>query len=263
MQINSISSLFPKNIESRPKLLTIYAHPDDEVINASGIMSKSIDEKIEVSICCLSKGEKGIFNSKYSKNIIKIRENELVKVAKELGAKNLFHYDIPDGQFVLYESLLKQKIIEVLEEVKPQCIITHDPSGITNHPDHIKLSETVFKLIKESYKDKVNLYFSTITKNEQLFGKQSKDKQINFQNLQKTTHKFDISNFITNKAKFYRIYESQNIDKNLNIPLEMWFSFNNFESLHKVDFEKNYKFDYYPFYTNTITELGTIHSELL
>jgi len=252
MQIHKISSLFPKNINSSKKLLTIFAHPDDEVINVGGILSKSIEEKIEVSICCLSKGEKGIFNKKYLKNIIEIREKELAKVANEIGAKNLFHKNIPDGQFVLNDNLLEQIIIKVLEEVKPQCIITHDPSGITNHPDHIKLCETVLKVVKEKYRKKINLYFSTITKNEQIFRKQ-KRKELNFQNLQKTTHKFNIKNFISDKAKLYNIYESQNIAKYLNIPLEMWFSFNDFESLHKVDFEKNYKFNYYSFYINTIT----------
>lgn len=247
MQINKVGQLFPKNTKNK-KILLIVAHPDDEIIAAGGTLIRAEQENIDTYVCCLSKGELGIFSRNYQENIVEVRENEYEEAMKYVGVSKYYHFNIPDTRFVNNKKRVEKIVSKLIEDINPQCIITHDPSGISNHPDHILTSRVVYEIVKGRFSNSINLYYSSISEDEQELRKATSNS-INFDNLQKATHIIDIENFIEQKGHLYRVYESQNISKKFSIPIERWFAFHHFEHFHKVDFRKSYRFDFYPFST--------------
>ena len=60
------------------------------------------------------------------------------------------------------EKKVVEKITKLINQIKPQVIITHDQSGGYGHPDHIFISQTTTQAIK-SLKDKsIKLYHQVI-----------------------------------------------------------------------------------------------------
>lgn len=245
MRDNLVKNVFSKNKKIK-RLLTIYAHPDDEVINAGVTLYQARKEGIETFILCLSRGEKGVFADQYINSVVKTRQEELKKVCKYLDATALFHESIPDLGFINNKLKLKSTINKVIKKIGPDVIITHDPSGISNHPDHIVTSEVVFDFVKQIYSSSIDLYFSTLTMQEKKFRKKI-NPNLDFSNLSIITHQVDIQGKESVKSDLYKIYESQNIAKRFSIPLDLWFSLQHFESFHKVNFANVYEFDLYEF----------------
>lgn len=242
MQTSSVDKLF--NLKAKSKILVIFAHPDDESINAGASLIAAKRNNHKTYVCCLSKGELGVFDEKYKKNIISVREKELISANKILNSDKLFTFSIPDSGFIHHKEKIKEVVSNLIIEIKPDIIITHDPSGKTNHPDHILTSKVIFNIVKDNFQNKISLYFSTMTENDIILRKEIKP-DLNFENLPKNTNNFDFTNYISEKSSLYNVFVSQNIARYITIPLDIWFSLNNIEAFHKVDFSKEYSFKFY------------------
>jgi len=119
----------------------IFAHPDDEAFGPGGTLAKFAKEGRDVSIICVTKGEAGDNNSDKTHDLKDIREEELLKSAKELGIKQVFFLDFQDGTLSnnLYHQVADQ-LQELLKTIKPEIVITLEPHGVSGHLDHIAVS---------------------------------------------------------------------------------------------------------------------------
>jgi LmbE family N-acetylglucosaminyl deacetylase len=130
--------------ELKPKIiLGIVAHPDDLDVGAAGTIAKFAEEGAEVHYLILTDGSKGSDDpSMTSAELIELRHNEQREALRILGGKNVTFLDHPDGELEVTLEL-KKEIVKVIRTVRPDVVITMDPtlvydanSGIINHPDH-------------------------------------------------------------------------------------------------------------------------------
>lgn len=118
------------------KLLCIFAHPDDESFYAGGTIIKYVKAGWTVDLICATKGEKGGGDA-----LGEIRSGELDDAAKVLGISHITLLSYKDGTLHTQVSgNIEEALITILAEKKPDVVITFETGGVSNHPDHIKLS---------------------------------------------------------------------------------------------------------------------------
>jgi LmbE family N-acetylglucosaminyl deacetylase len=127
-----------------PKIvLGIAAHPDDLDFGAAGTMAAFAAAGAEVHYLILTDGSKGSEDPDItSAELVKIREAEQRAAVKAIGGKSVQFLGYPDGELEVTMEL-KKEIIKVIRTIKPDVVITMDPSmiysstrGFINHPDH-------------------------------------------------------------------------------------------------------------------------------
>lgn len=127
-----------------PKIvLGIAAHPDDLDFGASGTMASFAKAGAEVHYLILTDGSKGSANHEMlPSELVKIREAEQRAAVDIIGGKSVQFLGYPDGGLEVTLELKKQ-IAKVIRAIKPDVVITMDPSmlysakrGFINHPDH-------------------------------------------------------------------------------------------------------------------------------
>lgn len=130
--------------ELKPKIvLGIAAHPDDLDFGASGTMASYAKAGAEVHYLILTDGSKGSSDLKMSPiELVKLREDEQKAAVDIIGGKSVQFLGYPDGGLEVTLDLKKQ-ISKVIRTIKPDVVITMDPSmlysskrGFINHPDH-------------------------------------------------------------------------------------------------------------------------------
>lgn len=132
------------------KILAVFAHPDDEAFGPGGTLAKYGATGVLIHLLCTTRGERGQkqfskSNLQFSNNkevkISEVREKELLRSAEILGIKQVEFLDFIDGRLSnsIYHDLA-DKIIDKIENYKPQIIITNERRGISGHLDHIAVS---------------------------------------------------------------------------------------------------------------------------
>ncbi len=139
--------------QTMKRLLLVAAHPDDESFMAGGTAAKYADEGWQIDLLCATRGEEG--------GDAGVRQKELEKAGTELGIHAITFLDYKDGTLSErtpgdIEDVLYKKMLEIV----PDVVITANTTGVTNHPDHIKLSyattyafQKYAKWIEEKLKD--------------------------------------------------------------------------------------------------------------
>ncbi len=126
-----------------PRVLAIYAHPDDAEISCGGTIATwaKANSAIRLVVCTL--GDKGA-QSKGSLSAfekIKLRAEEAERSAHHLGVTELVALGYPDGE-VCNDEELREKLVFQIREHRPDVLLCPDPttiffgSGFFNHRDH-------------------------------------------------------------------------------------------------------------------------------
>ena len=113
----------------------IFAHPGTESLVASGVISKLVNSGKKVGIVVLGDGISSRINPSLKKNNVSKLHIDLEESFEEscnaLGVKVKYFFGYPDNQFDNEPLLTFVKTIEtVLKRHKPNCIWTHQDSGI-------------------------------------------------------------------------------------------------------------------------------------
>jgi len=173
------------------KVLVIAAHPDDEILGVGATICKHIDSGDEVYVCIVTKA----YEPEWTKEYMEKKIDEQKKVDKLLKINKRFNLDmptvklnsIPHGEF-------NKKIIDVLDEVKPDIIYTHFEGDV--NLDHTLIFNAVMVATRPTKKIRV-LCFETLSETE--WGR--KAFHPNFW--------VDITKFIEKKKKAFEIYKSE------------------------------------------------------
>lgn len=124
-------------------ILGISAHPDDLEFGCAGTFAKWIQEGATGYYLIVTDGTKGSENRDISSHDLKkIRYQEQEAAASVLGVTKAFFLDYIDGELE-NNLILSQKIVRIIRQVRPDIVITMDPSfiydekrGFINHSDH-------------------------------------------------------------------------------------------------------------------------------
>ena len=132
-------------------LLMVVAHPDDEIF-CGGVLAHLSERGVRVQLLSLTHGEAGKVHdpTMHVANLAATRAQELRLSCERLGIDPPIILDFHDSgrgerlrkddprALVNVDALeVEAAIRKVINDVKPQVIITHDPHGGYNHPDHI------------------------------------------------------------------------------------------------------------------------------
>ena len=128
-----------------PRILGIFAHPDDEVFCGGGLFAWARERGAAVRIVSLTRGEAGQIRDPTvarRHTLGEVRERELVRAAAALGIIDVEAYDRGDGTLSGQPDTelvaIAQREIEAFE---PDLIVSFGPDGGYGHPDHIRISE--------------------------------------------------------------------------------------------------------------------------
>ncbi|WWC60609.1 uncharacterized protein I303_103183 [Kwoniella dejecticola CBS 10117] len=128
-------------LSDTPKALIVTAHPDDEVMFFSPTIWSLNKAGWEVSGLCLSTGN--------SSGLGAMRTDELYKSYEVLGVERkrigiIDHPDLQDSMTAEWDPALILSIVEKHLSTSPaDVVITFDERGISNHPNHIAISEAL------------------------------------------------------------------------------------------------------------------------
>jgi len=139
-------------------LMAVHAHPDDEASSTGGVLAKYGDEGIRTVVVTCTNGEFGDTpggvkpgeDGHDEQAVAQIRLAELRESCKHLGVTELellgYHDSgMPDWEYKnrpdafcnIPEAEVAGRIGALIERYRPQVVISYDPEGAYQHPDHV------------------------------------------------------------------------------------------------------------------------------
>lgn len=126
---------------SKPTLMAVFAHPDDEAFGSGGSLAKYAAEGCDVYLVTATRGEAGQIaepDLATQANLPFVREQELRCACRIYGMHPPIFLDYLDGQLTLvHQGQAVARLVRILRELRPQVLITFGPDGIYGHYDHL------------------------------------------------------------------------------------------------------------------------------
>jgi LmbE family N-acetylglucosaminyl deacetylase len=124
-------------------ILGIWAHPDDEAYLSGGLMARASDAGSRVVCVTATRGELGTPDPVEwpPERLAAERTVELARCLGILGVTEHRWLGYADGGCAgAAEGEAVGHLCEVMEEVRPDTVVTFGPDGYTGHPDHRAVS---------------------------------------------------------------------------------------------------------------------------
>ncbi len=134
------------------KIVVLTAHPDDESFLAAGTIYANNQAGGQTVLVCATFGEKGASHLPApisEAELGRLREQELRAAAKVVGITEVRLLGYPDGKVDSMRTQLFAVTAEVIEQVKPELLLSFGPDGVTGHNDHIAVSEVARQLSQQ------------------------------------------------------------------------------------------------------------------
>jgi LmbE family N-acetylglucosaminyl deacetylase len=167
-------------------LMAVHAHPDDEASSTGGVLAAYSDEGIRTIVVTCTNGEFGDGpagikpgeDGHDTADVAQTRLAELREACKHLGVTELemlgYHDSgMPDWEYrnspdafcnVPLEDVV-DKIGALIEQYRPQVVVTYDPDGAYQHPDHVHAARAAIGAVtKTGIPDK--LYLTAMRRSE-------------------------------------------------------------------------------------------------
>jgi LmbE family N-acetylglucosaminyl deacetylase len=192
-------------------VLVIFPHADDEAIMCGGVLHRLSARGSAVTLVVLTKGEKGTRTAISSESLKEIRTKEARAVSATLGLSKLIQEDFGDGELRKKKQALSMFIHALIDQKKPDLLLTYDLAGLYGHADHITCSEIITELKKDSFHD-IPLWYVTFPKRVLARVKPSEYLMTDLHARAKQalpTHKLFIGASMFPKIKAWYTYKSQ------------------------------------------------------
>jgi LmbE family N-acetylglucosaminyl deacetylase len=154
-------------------ILAIFAHPDDES-TVSPVLAKYAAAGASVYIAVATDGRYGFtahFGMRDPDSLATVRAAELNCLASTLGINKPIVMGLHDqmhmkeGMDSLGSQLgkMRNRIVMLFDELKPDLVITWGSSGLTGHPDHRSVSDVVTEVFAmKRWTKPANLYYTEV-----------------------------------------------------------------------------------------------------
>lgn len=146
-------------MSGKKNLLVILPHPDDESFPMGGTLAKYAADHTRVTLVCATRGEAGIKGLSPQETAL-IREAELCRAAAMLGLAKVRFLDYEDGTLTQVDpGEFIKRLMDILEEMHPNVVLTFGPDGISGHPDHVTLSARVTEAFDQAKLSNARLFY--------------------------------------------------------------------------------------------------------
>jgi LmbE family N-acetylglucosaminyl deacetylase len=163
-------------------LMAVHAHPDDEASSTGGVLAKYSAEGIRTIVVTCTNGEFGDGPSGikpgedgHDKDGVALtRQAELRESVKYLGVTDLELLGYHDSGMPEWEYQhdpeafcnvplddVAARIGELIEKYQPQVVITYDPDGAYQHPDHVHAAKGAIAAVERT-RIPAKLYFTAM-----------------------------------------------------------------------------------------------------
>jgi LmbE family N-acetylglucosaminyl deacetylase len=153
---------------ARPRigtLLGIWAHPDDEAYLSAGLMADVRRSGGRVVVVTATRGEHGTDDPHGCppERLARVRSLEMYDALDALDVREHLWLGHLDGSLAdLPTSLGVGQVVDVLDKVRPDTIVTFGPEGMTGHTDH----QTISRWVTEAWRStgsRGELWYATFT----------------------------------------------------------------------------------------------------
>ena len=131
------------------RVLGLFAHPDDEVFCAGGVLAAAAAAGAETAVVSLTRGDAGqIRDSAVAtrRTLGVVRARELEGSAAALGVGHVESHDLGDGVLGRLDLLDVAALVgDVLERLRPDVVVTFGDDGAFGHPDHTMSARAVLE----------------------------------------------------------------------------------------------------------------------
>ena len=126
-------------------ILSIWAHPDDETYLAGGTMAAARDHGQRVVCVTATAGELGTDDPQTwpPNRLDRVRRWEAAAAMAVLGVDEHLVLGYPDGGLDFDDREAIARIGRLIDEVRPDTILTFGIDGMTFHPDHVAVHHWV------------------------------------------------------------------------------------------------------------------------
>jgi N-acetylglucosamine malate deacetylase 2 len=127
-----------------PRLLFVFAHPDDESFQGVGLACLIRSRGGRVWLTTATRGEEGQRGDPpvcTPDELPAVREAELRAAAAIMGVERLDLLGYRDRSLAdAPHEDVRQRLVATLRALRPQVVVTFDPHGFNLHPDHVAIS---------------------------------------------------------------------------------------------------------------------------
>jgi LmbE family N-acetylglucosaminyl deacetylase len=143
-------------------LMAVHAHPDDEASSTGGVLATYSGQGIRTVVVTCTNGEFGDApggvkpgeDGHDAQAVAQLRLSELRQSCKILGVSELellgYHdsgmpdwdyKDRPEAFCNIPADVVTGRVAALIEKYRPQVVVSYDPSGPYQHPDHVRAAE--------------------------------------------------------------------------------------------------------------------------
>jgi LmbE family N-acetylglucosaminyl deacetylase len=134
--------------EARPRVMAIFAHPDDAEFLCSGTIARYVASGYRAQYVLATSGDKGSDDySATSTELAALREAEQLAAARVLGVEDVRFLRHLDGE-VEVSLPFRRELALVIRQHQPDVILTFDPwQRYQIHPDHRAVGQTTLDAV--------------------------------------------------------------------------------------------------------------------
>ncbi len=146
------------------RVLAVFAHPDDEGFGCGGTLAMLVSRGAHVTLVCATNGDVGEISDPAlatPETLAQVRQEELRSAMRITGVPDVRFLgyrdsgmagtednDHPDALYQAQAESVVYRLVDIIGEVGPGVVLTHDPTGGYGHPDHV----TVYDLTTRAFR---------------------------------------------------------------------------------------------------------------
>lgn len=127
-----------------PRILLVFAHPDDESFVAGGLSRRYADAGASIALVTATRGEAGSRGDPplcTVQELPAMRESELREAAALLGISDIHLLGYRDRHLAdAPPAIVRRQLVEVIRQHRPQIVVTYDLNGGHGHADHAAIA---------------------------------------------------------------------------------------------------------------------------
>ncbi|HUY79325.1 MAG TPA: PIG-L deacetylase family protein [Ktedonobacterales bacterium] len=134
--------------QERPRVMVIYAHPDDAEFTCAGTVARFVQSGYRVQYVLATSGDKGSADRNATpEGLVAIREAEQQAAAQTLGVEEVTFLRHHDGE-VEVSIPFRRQLAYVIRQGRPDVVLTFDPwQRYQIHPDHRAVGQTALDAV--------------------------------------------------------------------------------------------------------------------